>query len=201
MLSTVSGFALSCQPCHVNVTDVSLTYTLCCTVTRCVPPLFSFWPSRVSGTTSASGLLAAGHSVCRSSDACNLPLFVDGYRYGLGSDPAPGFTRDSIQFTRCYRWCQPLFSSVVVFSCFVFCCQPLFVESYIFPFVPDKRWYAAGTRWLTISPLIHDPVFVYRHSMLHHTGDTPEFPLNRFNRLPPVFHPFRLRHRIIHVLR
>lgn len=116
MLSTVSGFALSCQPCHVNTTDVSLTYTQCYTVTRCVPPLFSFWPSRVSGTTSVHGLCTAGHSVCRSSDACSLPLFVDGYRYGLGSDPAPGFTRDSSHCSNCYRWCQPVFSSVSVFS-------------------------------------------------------------------------------------
>lgn len=90
---------------------------------------------------------------------------------------------------------------IVMLSCFVFCCQPLFVKPYILPFVPPFIRHPAGSCRLPVCPLIHDPVFVDCHSMFHDTSDTLEFPLYRFNCLPSVFHPFCTCHRIIHVLR
>lgn len=90
---------------------------------------------------------------------------------------------------------------IVMLSCFVFVVNPCLCEPYIFPFVPAFVRHAAGSGRFTISPLIHDPVFINCHSVLHHPCNPFEFPFNGFNRFPPVLHPLRPCHRIIHVLR
>lgn len=90
---------------------------------------------------------------------------------------------------------------IVMLSCFVFVVNPCLCEPYIFPFVPAFVRHAAGSLRFTISPLIHDPMLVYCHPIFHHTDDFVKLPSHGFNCLPSMLHPFRFRHRIIHVLR
>lgn len=89
---------------------------------------------------------------------------------------------------------------IVMLSCFVFVVNSCLCESYVLPFVPSFVRHTARACRLSVCPLIHDPMFVHRHSVLHNPFNPFEFALNGFNRFTSVLHPFCPRHRIIHVL-
>lgn len=199
MLSTVSDYVLSCRPCHVNTTDVSSTYATCCPVTTRILVPFSFWPPVFQGLPAymvyvLPGMVSADHPtlVCYHSSQTHTATVWALIRPRVSPVIA-------VIVVTAIAEVNPL--CIVMLSCFVFVVNPCLCEPYIFPFVPAFVRHAAGSLRFTISPLIHDPVLVYCHSMFHHTDDFVKLPSHGFNCLPSMLHPFGFRHRIIHVLR